>query len=230
MVVIDQTNIILWFTVIISIFIGLLIAYSVMFILGISEAFTKLATYHTPKSKTCLNGEPFRTKLWKVFWVYIFLSIFFFFAIVVTMKFSGATNLNSNYITAEIGTLFLLILVRLSLNPVSDYTLKRIFPKESPENALRIFKERISSLFFSYITITWMVLFFYLLSHISGTVSSQSETNFIPSDLQPGDIYFLLITYIISLLILTVVSEFYLRWRLPIDQTPWNNTKQKKIF
>ena len=46
---------------------------------------------------------------------------------------------------------------------------------------------------------------------------------FIPSDVYSSDISVIFISYAISLFVLTLITEAFLIWRLPIDQTPWDN-------
>jgi hypothetical protein len=223
--VLDPTNIIPAYTASILFFVGFLILLGTLFIFGINEALSRLAIYHSPKTRYNCHGEPFYIKVWRVFTLYVFLSIFFFVAILVTMRFSGITNLAGAVISSEIGTIFLLIIIRLLLNPISDIYLKGIYPKESREGAIKIFKERIVSLFFSYLCITWMVFILYLLVNIGVSIQISLDY-FVPSDLfDLSSISLLFFSYVISLLILTLITEGFLRWCLPIDQIPWNDKK-----
>lgn len=223
--ILDPMNFIPSYTVSILFFVGFLILLGTLFIFGINEALSRLAIYHAPKTQYNCHGEPFYIKVWKVFTFYVFLSIFFFVAILVTMRFSGITNLDGAVISSEIGTIFLLIIIRLLLNPTSDIHLKGIYPKESREGAIKIFKERIVSLFFSYLCITWMIFILYLLVNIGVNIRTSLDY-FVPPDLfDLSSISLVFFSYIISLFVLTLITEGFLRWRLPIDQTPWDDNK-----
>ena len=214
------------YTVSIWFFVAFLILFGMLFILCINEGMSRLAIYHSPKSRNNCNGEPFYRKFFEVLMIYIFLSLFFFVAILVTMRFSGITNLDGSIIVSEIGTLFLMIMIRLLLNPTSEHLVKKIYPNESTAIAIKIFKERIISLFFSYLCITWIIFSLYLLVKISEGVTFQSSVGyFIPTDF-PDAIFFIIITYGVSLFVLTLVTEIYLRLLLPFEQTPWVNKRE----
>ncbi len=226
--VLDQTTIILEYTGATIIFVGFLVEVGMLFILSINEVLSRLAIYHSPKTQNNVNGEPFLLKVWNVLITYVFLSLFFFVAILVTMRFSGITNLDGSVISSEIGTIFLLIVIRWLLNPTETASLQRSYPKEKAKDAIKIFKERIVSLFLSYICITWIIFVLYLIVNIAGGVSFQTSINyFVPNDLfQPGSLLMLFISYSVSLIFLTLITEAALRWFVPIDQTPWETTKK----
>ncbi|MGD1005235.1 MAG: hypothetical protein ABR887_07420 [Methanoregulaceae archaeon] len=199
-----------------------LILYVGLLILTIDVGMTKLATYHTPKTQYNINGEPFGVKFWRVLIVYAFLSLIIFIAIIITLRFSGITNVAASLLVAQMGTVVLLILMRLLLNPTWDHSLIKLKPEEKPEVTIKLFKERIFSLFFSYVCITWIVFMLYLLVSIGGNVQLSEAINyFIPPDLDLNAIIMLTVSYAASLFVLALVTELFLLRSLPIVQTPW---------
>jgi hypothetical protein len=202
-----------------------------MLILTIDDVISKLATYHTPKSKSNKDGESFGIKFWRVLIAYAFLTLIFSFAIVISLRFSGITAGPAIVLVAPIGTLTFLIIMRLLLNPTWDHPIVKLKPREKLEDVIKLFKERIFSIFFSYVCITWIVFILYLLVCIGSNIPFQESINyFFPSlpSLAPStelfsDILTLFAAYVVSLFTLAFFAEIFLLRSLPIIQTPWDN-------
>jgi hypothetical protein len=209
-----------WADILVIIFFGFLfIIYASAQILFFNEEIDKISLYHTLKSKNSSTGEPFLKKCRKVINVYLRLSIFVFIPIYATLIFDGVSNPSTAAIIAQIGTIGILIMMRILLNPTWDHPF--VIPKhgERITDAIKVFKERVFSLFFAFISITWIIvilLFFSTIGYNPQAVLSRVT----PPDLTGIMLGILLLGYVISLIILTFIVERLLSRWIPILQTP----------
>jgi len=192
------------------------IAFMFVIITIFNDELGKLSLYHTPKTKNNSNGEPFFTKCKKIIKVYLRLSIFIFVPIYATLVFDGMSNPDTIVMIAEIGTIAILIVSRILMNPTWDHPIIR----ENKNNeklieSVLLFKERIFSLFFAFISITWIFLFLLLIS----TIGQPEVMPLVPKDIVGATLLILLIDYIISLVIIAIITEKALFEWQPIVQT-----------
>lgn len=194
----------------------ILLGFIGMMIVIVNHAISDLELYYTPKTRQNEIGEPFGVRCLRVLTSYTILTLPLFTAIVISLKFSGITELAPIYLTAMIGTPVILIGVRLLLNPTERLSIRYT------RGEVDLFRERIHSLFFSYISITWIIFILSILEKTALGVTFETILgNFV---MKPDMESFISITsgYVISLIILTIVSEAILMRLSPIVQVPWS--------
>jgi hypothetical protein len=210
----------LWADILVIIFFGFLfIAYVCIQIQVFNDEIERISLYHTPQSKNNITGEPYLKKCRKVIDSYLRLSIFVFIPIYATLIFDGVSNPSTAMIIAQIGTIGILIMMRILLNPTWDHPFVKPKCDERIIDSIKVFKERVFSLFFAFISITWIIVILLFFSTIG--LNFQAVLNRVtPPDLNGIILVILLFSYIVSLTILTLIVEWILsKWK-PILQTP----------
>ncbi len=229
------------------------VAYLGPFIVFIYDKISKLAIYHEPKTRNCDSGEPFFHKIIKVFWYYLCLTPFVFLSIYISLKFiqiistsslDQIKNQNTSLalLTPTIALIFL-FLMRWLMNPT--YSKLHSFLKirsKSPvnkdtEKMAEIFKERVHSLFSSYICMTLIISLFFITATIATSVIardlsffSNTMTSLFSTSLTGDMVIESLILFIISLAILTIIIEVILLTEFPIIRVQWVCEERNKPF
>jgi hypothetical protein len=183
--------------------------YSILLTNVFNQEIEKIATYY--------YGEPLLSTVWNILSSYVFLTPFVFIAIFITLIYYG-TDSGSAAIIAQIGTIELLIMMRFLLNPTWDYPFIKPKPNESFINAIKSYKERMHSMFFSFISLFWIIIVLFFIA-IMANWSYEIESRFIPQGLDGMQIFAILFSYTISLLIFTLCSEWMISRWMPIEQT-----------
>lgn len=219
-----------------------LIGFISWLIVFVNDNLTRLGMYHTLKTKYEFNGEGLFSKIFKVFTIYVSLFPFVYFSIYISLKFLPFSdiNLGSQAIIkgGPLFTIVLLILMRLLMNPTygNTETLLRLQRREVSFARLKLnaetFKERILTFFSSYISLTLIVFFFYLLVQYDVLVHNPTAlpniiNSIFPSGGVPDEdtISALVTTYSALLILLTVTIEIVLWGGVPIIQTRWEVRK-----
>jgi len=215
-------------------------------IIRINAQMSALAQYHQPKTNFNKNGESIIVKWIKVSLIFLNLSPFVFFAIFISLKLifisinatqEEITSLNNATIFYTfVGTIVFLFLMRLLMNPTRDNleSLLKIRVREIDKKVIEEagkFKERILSLFFSYICITLLIFIFYSMVNILGSRNlaglQERMIPFIPT-LDQNFIIVDIASFLLALVIFTTIGEIFLYAGSPIIQTQYQMIKKPK--
>lgn len=195
---------------IIIIFFGLIITlFTTILIAVLNEEIEKIATYHTREKyvKRCKN----------ILGSYFKMSLFVFIPIYITLFFYGI-NPGLALLFSQVGTVEFLVMMRILLNPTWDYPFVKPKFNENLVCIVKNFKERILSLFFSFISITWVISILFYISFMMNS-NFNDRSRFVPSDLDGVSLLALIISFIGSLVVFTLLTEFFLSKGIPVDQT-----------
>jgi hypothetical protein len=224
-----------------------LISLITWLIVFVNDNLTRLGAYHVLKTKFCSNGESFYLKVLKVFLIYIGLFLPVYFSIYVSLKFIQVVDVKlATQGIIELSPLFtivFLILMRLLMNPtlIDVETLLKLKTRdqdfEKIKKAAETFKERVLSFFSSYISLTLIIFFFYMLiqfyiithnpSDASSAMNTIISTESIPDN---ESISSMIVTYLGLLVFFTFFTEFQLWAGTPIIQTEWKRVNKQKTL
>jgi hypothetical protein len=217
----------------------------------IDDKISQLALYHQPRTKNNKNGEPFYKKVIMVFWYYLLLTPFVFLSIYISLKFiqiSPVSSLdqikainNTIAIFTPSAALIFLFLMRWLMNPtyssISVILRYRKIDQKDKIILTEIIKERIHSFFSSYICITLIIFIFFITVAILESIAQQDISFFentitllFSTNLDQDTIVKVLIVYLVSLVVLTIINEGVLFKDSPIVQTPWRKGTQRTLI
>lgn len=221
------------FDVFIAFLLIIIFSYLITFV---NNHMSKLATYHEIQTGNNPNGEWIFSKFGLVLMSYLNLILPIFISLWISLKLiflsltvpqgEAETIDEAILIYSLVGTLVIFVLMRFLMNltekDVGSVLKVRVGEiNENVKDKVRKFKERILSLFFSYVFITLLIFIFFLLANLYG--SQNGETFYqrmhpFLINVDPTVIPTYVLSFFIALVILAAGTEILLITGRPIIQ------------